>query len=118
MRKYFSIRSSLLKLLTLTLLSVNVWIVCKAQDQAPQPVKVTLPPFFVEEKGPHWNYASADGLEVLTRCDEDMTQGIVKQVYKAQSYVDTLLPKKYQVNKSLPRVLLLYPHEMLSLIHI
>ena len=112
MRKYFSIRSSLLKLLTLTLLSVNVWIVCKAQDQAPQPVKVTLPPFFVEEKGPHWNYASADGLEVLTRCDEDMTQGIVKQVYKAQSYVDTLLPKKYQVNKSLPRVLLLYPHEM------
>ena len=101
-----------LQLVILAVLCMNTWIVSLAQDQVSQPVKVTLPPFFVEEKGPHWNYASADGLEVLTRCDEDMTLGIVKQVYKAQSFVDALLPQKYQVSKSLPRVLLLYPHEM------
>jgi hypothetical protein len=112
MFKKISIHFNFTLLAMLAAISLNGWLVSKAQEQNSQPVKVTLPPFFVEEKGPHWNYASTEGLEVLTRCDEDISQGIVRQVYKAQSYLDALLPKKYQVSKTLPRVLLIYPHEM------
>ncbi len=99
-------------LLGIVFIFLQLCLRCYAEDVLTSTNKVVLPPFFVEEKGPHWNYASAPGLEVLTRCDENITLGIVKQVYRAQSYVDTLLPKRYQVKKTLPRVLLLYPHEM------
>ena len=67
-------------LLGIVFIFLQLCLRCYAEDVLTSTNKVVLPPFFVEEKGPHWNYASAPGLEVLTRCDEDITLGIVKQV--------------------------------------
>lgn len=71
---------------------------------------VPLPPFLVEESRSRrpWRYASCPGLEVLSRCPDDVTEGIVGQYFRLHALLALMLPPEFQGHSDVPVNFIVY----------
>src|SRR6185312_16327758 len=71
---------------------------------------VLLPPLFVTERrsdGPAWRYASAGGIEVLSRCEDRVTTDFLSSYLKRKLELDQVLPPRLRVDQTMPTALIL-----------
>jgi len=70
---------------------------------------IELPPYMVEESPtPPWRYARVRGIEVLSRCSDDLTRQLIDRQHVLHEELALLLPKPLQVQRSMPAVYVLY----------
>ncbi|MBP9912304.1 MAG: STN domain-containing protein [Opitutaceae bacterium] len=73
---------------------------------------VELPPFVVEEKPGKatvpWRYVALPGIEVLSRCSDEATIGLIEHNYRLQRLLDLILPPELRVKLDVPTKYVLY----------
>jgi hypothetical protein len=83
-----------------------------AEIEAP----VSLPPYLVESSGLNrpWRYARSPEFEILSRCEDAVTQEIAENYHSLHQTLTVILPERFQVKYDVPRTLLLYDQDLLS----
>jgi len=81
-----------------------------AIGRAPRLAKpIELPPFVVEEPATtQWRYARAEGIEVLSRCRDEVTVELISQNYGLHALLETILPKSLRASSDLPTTYLFF----------
>lgn len=66
---------------------------------------IELPPYVVEERGerqPVWRYASVDGLEVISRCSDEVTRQWIDRQYRLHALLGLIFPREFQAKSDVP----------------
>ncbi len=80
---------------------------------APVERVIELPPYVVEESlTPPWRYVSVPGIEVLSRCSDDLTRQLIDRQHLMHEELALFLPKPLQVQRAIPAVYVLYNDAM------
>ncbi|HVS53296.1 MAG TPA: hypothetical protein VHD62_13145 [Opitutaceae bacterium] len=75
---------------------------------------VSLPPFLVEEtlNGRKWRYAELPGVEVLSRCADDITSRLIETQERVHRLFALLVPPSLQLDLSTPHALIFYDDDI------
>lgn len=75
---------------------------------------IELPPYVVEEKGeksPAWRYASVTGLEVISRCSDDVTRQWIDRQHRLHELLALILPREFQGRSDVPTHYILFSED-------
>ncbi len=78
---------------------------------------IELPPYFVEEKAdrqPVWRYARVAGLEVLSRCSDDVTRQWIDRQHQLHELLTLILPREFQGKSDVPTNYVLFSADLAS----
>lgn len=66
---------------------------------------IELPPYWVEakdERAPTWRYASVAGLEVISRCSDEVTRQWIDRQHRLHELLALVLPRDFQGRSDVP----------------
>lgn len=66
---------------------------------------IELPPYWVEDKGerpPIWRYARVGGLEVISRCSDEVTRQWIDRQHRLHALLALILPPEFQGKSDVP----------------
>lgn len=71
---------------------------------------IELPPLIIEEKLPplNWRYATLDGREVLSVCDDAATEKFMHRDWRLEQWLQQLLPARFRVRLPVPEGQILF----------
>lgn len=73
---------------------------------------VELPPFAVEENvTTPWRYTELPGVEVLSRCPDEMTNQLIRRQHRLHELLTLLIPRRLQIKRDQPRLYVFYNAE-------
>ncbi len=75
-----------------------------AQAVEPSEVQVIeLPPFYLEHSlRPPWRYAEVPGVEVLSRCSDEITERLIDRQHRMRELLTLILPLQFQHHHDVP----------------
>ncbi|HWA09739.1 MAG TPA: hypothetical protein VG838_09840 [Opitutaceae bacterium] len=84
----------------------------RAADAPPERM-VELPPLMVSEpvNGPPWRYVAAPGIEVLSRCSDEVTVHWLEEMNRLRQSLNVLVPDSLRSKRAVPDVVVLYNEE-------
>ena len=80
-----------------------------AQAVEPSEVQVIeLPPYYLEHSlRPPWRYATVPGVEVLSRCSDEITERLIDRQHRMRELLTLILPSQFQLQHDVPLVFVL-----------